>query len=85
MLTVRVPSLRRAMFLFSPLVLAVLFLMSAPAPLLAQSSEAAGGEANLILPDLSQATFLGGINGHALLMWGLGVCALGLLFGFLTY
>ncbi len=85
MLTVRVPSLRRAMFLFLPLVLAVLFLMSAPAPLLAQSSEAAGGEANLILPDLSQATFLGGINGHALLMWGLGVCALGLLFGFLTY
>ncbi|MBZ5609781.1 MAG: sodium-translocating pyrophosphatase [Acidobacteriia bacterium] len=59
--------------------------MSLPAPMFAQASEAAGGEANLILPDLSQATFLGGINGHALLLWGLGVCALGLLFGFLTY
>ena len=84
MFTARVPSLRRATYLFVPLLLAALFLVSASTPLLAQSSEA-GGEANLILPDLSQATFLGGINGHALLMWGLGVCALGLLFGFLTY
>jgi K(+)-stimulated pyrophosphate-energized sodium pump len=46
---------------------------------------AAGGEASLVLPDLSQATFLGGIGGRALLMWGLVVCALGLLFGIAMY
>ncbi|MGB8510170.1 MAG: sodium-translocating pyrophosphatase, partial [Pyrinomonadaceae bacterium] len=40
----------------------------------------AGGEANLILPDLSSQEFLG-INGRTLLMLGLGVCVLGLLFG----
>ncbi|MGA2877403.1 MAG: sodium-translocating pyrophosphatase [Bryobacteraceae bacterium] len=57
--------------------------MSLPAPVFAQS--AAGGEASLVLPDLAQVTFLGGTNGRALLMWGLLVCALGLLFGFVTY
>ena len=45
----------------------------------------AGGEASLVLPDLSQATFLGGIGGRALLMSGLVVCALGLLFGLAIY
>jgi K(+)-stimulated pyrophosphate-energized sodium pump len=44
-----------------------------------------GGEANLIIPDLSQVTFLGGIRGHSLLMGGLVVCALGLLFGLFMY
>ncbi len=44
-----------------------------------------GGEANLALPDLSQVEFLGGINGGALLAIGLIVCALGLLFGVVTY
>ena len=43
------------------------------------------GEANLVLPDLSQATFLGGINGTTLLMGGLVVSALGLLFGLVIY
>jgi K(+)-stimulated pyrophosphate-energized sodium pump len=42
------------------------------------------GEANLILPDLGQATFMG-INGRTLLMGGLGICVLGLLFGMMTY
>ncbi len=41
----------------------------------------ANGEANLQLPDLGHATFLGGINGHNLLLGGLVVSALGLLFG----
>ena len=45
----------------------------------------AGGEANLVLPDLSQVTFLGGIDGHTLLYRGLVVCALGLLFGLVIY
>jgi K(+)-stimulated pyrophosphate-energized sodium pump len=44
-----------------------------------------GGEANLIIPDLSQVTFLGGIQGRTLLMSGLAVCALGLLFGMVIY
>src|SRR6059036_404713 len=46
---------------------------------------AAGGEAALVLPDLNQATFLGGLGGRALLLWGLVVCALGLLFGLAQY
>jgi K(+)-stimulated pyrophosphate-energized sodium pump len=41
----------------------------------------AGGEANLVLPDLHQVTFLGGIDGHTLLLAGLAVCGLGLIFG----
>lgn len=44
----------------------------------------AGGEAHLILPDLSQGLFLG-LSGRTLLMGGLLVCALGLLFGLVTY
>ncbi|HWE49749.1 MAG TPA: sodium-translocating pyrophosphatase [Bryobacteraceae bacterium] len=56
-----------------------------PAHSFAQApAQPAGGEANLILPDLGQATFLG-VNGRTLLMAGLGVCALGLLFGLMTY
>ena len=43
------------------------------------------GEANLVLPDLTQATFFGGIDGRTLLLGGLVVVALGLLFGLLTY
>ena len=42
-----------------------------------------GGEANLILPDLSAVQMLG-MSGKALLMMGLGVCVLGLLFGYVT-
>src|SRR5580704_6105705 len=46
----------------------------------------AGGEANLVVPDLSTVDFLGGVvNGRSLLMGGLAVCALGLLFGLLTF
>ncbi len=74
---------RRCATLILPLVLAALFLMSLPAPAFAQPAEA-GGEANLVLPDLAQATFLG-TNGRTLLMWGLLVCGLGLLFGLTIY
>jgi len=57
-----------------------------PAPAVqAPSHDAGGGEASLVLPDLHQAAFLGGINGHSLLVWGLLVCALGLLFGLVIY
>jgi len=44
------------------------------------AQEAAGGEANLKLPDLSQVSFLG-IDGHRLLLYGLVICVFGLLFG----
>jgi K(+)-stimulated pyrophosphate-energized sodium pump len=44
-----------------------------------------GGEASLVVPDLSSVTFAGGIDGHTLLMTGLVVSALGLLFGLLTF
>jgi K(+)-stimulated pyrophosphate-energized sodium pump len=44
----------------------------------------AGGEANLVLPDLGSVTFLG-VDGHTLLMFGLIVCALGLAFGLVIY
>ena len=43
-----------------------------------------GGEANLILPELSGVTFRG-VEGRTLLMGGLVVCALGLLFGLMTF
>ncbi|MEO8126939.1 MAG: sodium-translocating pyrophosphatase [Bryobacteraceae bacterium] len=65
-----------------PLLLIALAILCVP--LLAQAPHT-GGEANLVLPDLGQATFLGGINGRTLLMGGLAVCALGLLFGLVTY
>src|SRR5215208_1483736 len=45
----------------------------------------AGGEAALVLPDLAQATFLGGIDGRTLLLGGLLICALGLAFGLGIY
>ena len=48
-------------------------------------AEHRGGEANLVLPDLNQATFLGGITGARLLSGGLVVAALGLLFGLFIY
>jgi K(+)-stimulated pyrophosphate-energized sodium pump len=68
------------------LVMIALAILTA-APVLGQEApaHAAGGEAELILPDLSQATFLGGINGRTLLMGGLAVCALGLLFGLMIF
>ncbi|HET6932027.1 MAG TPA: sodium-translocating pyrophosphatase [Candidatus Acidoferrum sp.] len=44
----------------------------------------AGGEANLKLPDLSQVSFLG-VNGHQLLLYGIGICVLGLLFGLMIF
>src|SRR6185295_10483041 len=45
---------------------------------------AAGGEANLVLPDLSVVDFRG-VNGRTLLMSGLLICALGLGFGLMTF
>jgi len=49
------------------------------------AQEAGGGEAALKLPDLSSVKFLGGIDGHTLLLIGLVFCVLGLLFGLAIY
>ena len=53
-------------------------------PAQATAQEGSGGEVNLIVPDLSQVEFRG-FNGRSLLMGGLAVCALGLLFGLMTF
>jgi K(+)-stimulated pyrophosphate-energized sodium pump len=45
---------------------------------------AAGGEANLKIPDLGQVQ-VAGMGGRTLLMLGLGVCVLGLVFGLVIY
>ncbi len=74
---------RRAAAL-APAILAIALLLLAPAHGLAQAPPQSGGEAHLILPDLNQGTFIG-LSGRTLLMAGLGVCALGLLFGLITY
>jgi K(+)-stimulated pyrophosphate-energized sodium pump len=47
--------------------------------------ESVGGEANLKLPDLSSVTFLNGIDGHKLLLFGIIFCILGLAFGLAIY
>ena len=49
-----------------------------------QSGNHTGGEANLQLPDLGSVSFLG-LPGSVLLGLGLIVCALGLVFGIITY
>jgi K(+)-stimulated pyrophosphate-energized sodium pump len=54
----------------------IAFAQNSPAPGVQQG----GGEANLVLPNLGAVDFMG-VNGRTLLMIGLGVCALGMLFG----
>jgi K(+)-stimulated pyrophosphate-energized sodium pump len=71
--------------LLIPLLFTVL-LLSVPAHGFAAEG---GGEANLVLPDLNGTpdhplTFMG-TSGRTLLIGGLGICALGLLFGLITY
>jgi K(+)-stimulated pyrophosphate-energized sodium pump len=58
-------------------------LAAGASPVFAQGHE--GGEASLKLPDLADVTFLGGIDGHRLLLGGLLICALGLGFGLAIY
>src|SRR5215472_9741993 len=50
-----------------------------------KASEAAGGEASLVLPDMGSVNFLGGTSGSRLLTYGLIFCALGWLFGLIIY
>jgi K(+)-stimulated pyrophosphate-energized sodium pump len=48
---------------------------------------ASASEADIHIPDLSAVKFagLGGITGHTLMMLGIGVCAVGALFGIVQY
>jgi len=62
-----------------------LFSLILVAPSAFAQSESAGGEANLKLPDLSSVSFLGGIDGHKLLMIGILFCIFGLGFGLVIY
>ncbi|WP_309224350.1 sodium-translocating pyrophosphatase [Propioniciclava sp. MC1683] len=56
------------------------------APATPAGGHAGGGEANIHLPDLGAATFLGGmVNGRLLLFIGLVVCLGGLAFGLASY
>jgi K(+)-stimulated pyrophosphate-energized sodium pump len=64
------------------LVLAALLLILVAIPGAAHA--AAGGEANLKIPDLGQSR-VAGMSGHTLLTLGLGVCVLGLVFGLVIY
>src|SRR4051794_29303587 len=75
------------------LVLVLCSIVAAPRPAFAmqpgaegqvERPAARGGEASLVLPDLSQVEFRG-MNGRTLLMGGLLVCGLGLLFGLVTF
>jgi K(+)-stimulated pyrophosphate-energized sodium pump len=50
----------------------------------AAPAQHAGGEANLVLPDLGSVDFQG-INGRTLLLAGLVICVLGLAFGLVIY
>ncbi|HXH51050.1 MAG TPA: sodium-translocating pyrophosphatase [Terriglobia bacterium] len=62
---------------------AALTLLNATAAF-AQTGEAAAGEANLKLPDLTKVDFLG-MSGHNLLLFGILFCFFGLLFGLVMY
>ena len=69
---------------------ATTYAAQAPAPAQPAAAQAqaaprhAGGEANLVLPDLGTVDFQG-INGRTLLLGGLVVCALGLAFGMVIF
>ncbi|MFE8605131.1 sodium-translocating pyrophosphatase [Archangium violaceum] len=49
------------------------------------SGTARASEADLVLPDFSSVSFVGGLNGRALLMAGIAVSIFGLAFGFMQY
>ncbi len=48
-------------------------------------STAAASEADLVLPDLSSVSFLGGVSGRALLMVGLAISFVGMAFGLVMF
>ncbi len=78
---------RRSLRFLIALCAAALLFAASPLAAFAQTPRPAetGGEANLIIPDLSQATFFGVIDGHKLLLYSFVIVALGLVFGIVIY
>ena len=60
------------------------WLAAAAEPVAGEASARPHSEAQLSMPDLHQVKFLG-MTGWTLLAIGLGVCALGFLFGLMKY
>src|SRR5919109_2240067 len=81
-MSIRMDTVRRALpWFLTCLAVAI------PSPLFPQEAaqpHRAGGEANLVIPDLTSVEFLG-MPGRTLLMTGLLVCGIGLLFGLMIY
>jgi len=65
-------------------ILPMLLLVLIAAPMMAQEHQG-GGEANLVLPDLDQAIFLGTLGGRSVLMIGMLASLLGFVFGLVIY
>jgi K(+)-stimulated pyrophosphate-energized sodium pump len=64
---------------------ALFLLVAATCVFLGLETSTFAGETDIVLPDLSTVTFLGGIPGSSLLLWGIVVCIGGLLFGLMIY
>src|SRR5262249_27783143 len=71
------------MRLFTAVVYALTAALGAGSALAATGSDHRS-EIDLVVPDLSQVSFLG-TDGHTLLLFGLGICVLGLVFGLVIY
>ena len=77
-------SFQKRQYKTATVLLGLLLSMFTPALANAQPEQSGGGEANLVLPDLSSVNFMG-MNGHTLLEIGLLFCLGGLLFGLAIY
>ena len=53
--------------------------------ILGVTTAARADESSLVLPDLRSVQFMGGTDGHTLLLYGMGICALGMVFGLTIY
>jgi K(+)-stimulated pyrophosphate-energized sodium pump len=83
-MTVKVERFRRVLAAVAAVVVAWFGAAAVAAQEAAPVVHRPGGEANLVLPDLSQVAFLG-TDGHTLLLVGLVVCVMGLVFGLVIY
>ncbi|HTU44059.1 MAG TPA: sodium-translocating pyrophosphatase [Bryobacteraceae bacterium] len=81
------PAVSRSFTHLLGLLCAIALFLAHPLVSSAQTRHAeASGEANLVLPDLSQSTFFGGIiDGRSLLLYSYIFVALGLIFGLVIY
>ena len=82
----KIAGVRQLSRFFGTLLAVTAFLFAHPAAVWAQATTQTSGEANLVLPDLRQSTFFGGlVNGRDLLLYSLVFVVLGLLFGVVAY